>query len=271
MSPLVPYTVKGEGFTFPSSDPEPDSPGRQHLLYSVNNEIRLHHDGDNREYLIKKRLEEISSFALFNDRPIDASRDELRDTESDKLIKACGCEVNALAVREGDLIYAMRREVHRAGNDALLGGGAGSVYGLTVYNNRFVHASIGFQRGDDESRILYTETNKTIAKRPGQIFALATHNGRLVHSETFYADDYVSRIFYTATEFLAEREGTVKCLAVYNGELIDASNRGKIRYTKCGGSEDPIVEAETGIRALLPIDEQTAERLLTLPEVREIE
>jgi hypothetical protein len=68
MSPLVPYTRQGENFTF---NLESDRP-RQHLLYSVGRTIRLHLDGENKEYLIRKRHTKVRALAIHNNRLVDA-------------------------------------------------------------------------------------------------------------------------------------------------------------------------------------------------------
>jgi hypothetical protein len=66
---------------------------------------------------------------------------------------------------------------------------------------------------------------------------------------------------------ITERPSWVNALAIYNGRLIDAGYYNEIFYTE---ENEPIVKTDGPVFSLLPINQKTADRLLTLPEVKEL-
>jgi hypothetical protein len=304
MSPLVPYTRQGENFV---SIPGPDR-SRQHLLYSVGTEIRLHHDGENKEFLIAERPGPVDALAIHRNRLVHAEyvREEglligrILYTEDKELIaERHGC-VRALTDYKGHLIDAgdcseiLYTEDKGPIAERIIARRRGSVYSLAIYRGRLIDASGG--------GILYTETDEPVEPqtpecpsitqeitasttnnitRKEKHFLLGTHclvlgGDRLIRASNYMGENehgtrnsYLSRINRADTgEPIAERPDWVRALAQYKGHLIDAGDYCRIINTTTGKE---IVETENPVFSLLPIEENTAQRLLTLPEVREIE
>jgi hypothetical protein len=219
MSPLVPYTEKGANFS--SNASEPDTP-KPHLLYAHGKQIRLHLDGENKEFLIAERRGLVYALALHDNRLVDGGDYRgIRYTETGKPIaKNSRKKTSDLTVHDKHLLYSNGKEIR------------------------------------------YAETGEVIAKCPDSVFALAIHNNRLV-------DASYDRVLYTDTgEVIAKRSGLISALAVYNNRLIDAGWYNGIFYTE---EKKKIVNVGFIPFALLPIDEKTADRLLTLPWVEELE
>jgi hypothetical protein len=263
MSPLVPYTEKGMNF---SDLPEPDSPRnepKQHLLYSVGTDIRLHHDGENREYLIRRRLQKVFALAVYKDKLIESGQScKIFYTETEEPIAERRASVNALTVHDNHLFHAeipwlqiKGLRIYHTETGKAIAERPGRVFALAVYKDNLIDAG-------EYGKIFYTETEELIAERPDWVRALAVHNNRLVD-----AGDY-RKIFYTKTkEPIAERPSEVNALAIYNNRLVDAGDYGGIFYTE---EKEPIVETHDTVYAILPINDEMANRLLKLPEVEEI-
>jgi hypothetical protein len=268
MSPLVPYTRQGENFV---SIPDPDKP-RPHLLYSLNNAIRLHLDDKNVEYLIAERPAWVKALAIHDNRLVHAENYVeagniqclIFRTETNELIAERPTYVEALAVHDGLLVdagrylHTFRTETEeRIDKHSLL-----YINALTVYKGSLV--------GADDHHIVYVETGGIICERNNGAHALAVHDDRLVHAENRSKSKhgFLGSIFYTENrKQIASRSDYISSIATYKGRLIDAVDAIGIRYTE---TEDPIVRAGGLIHALLPIDDETADRLLTLPGVREL-
>jgi hypothetical protein len=282
MSPLVPYTRQGENFTF---NREPNL-NRPHLLYSVRREIRLHLDRLDTEYLIAERPEGVNALAIHNGRPVDAGfYDRILYTDNDERIGEPVREVSALAVYNGKLIHADIEGIDGEDPDKIpsriiytetgkkVAERPDIVNALAVFGGTIIDAgrydNIYFTTPEfDEFSFTYN------SKFPNGITALVLDDqDALVHAQVQERGRWpiLSTIFYTGPkEPIAEREGTVLALAVYKGRLIDAGDYGQILYTE---KKEPILKKEIDgwINALLPIDNEIADRLLALPEVREIE
>jgi hypothetical protein len=270
MSPLVPYTRKGENFI---SIPEPDEP-RQHLLYSVGHTIRLHHDGENKEFLIAERSDEVKALAIQNNRLVHA----------ENYIDYTECS--------GRIFYTE--------DDEPIAERDGYVYALAIQNNRLVDAG-------DYRKIFYTETDDVIAERPGRVFALAVHDNQLFHAEEVYSyacNRCYGRAFRSETgESIAERPNWITALTFHKGHLVDSGADREIRYTETGefilgcnskiasiaeykgrlihagdyegiycadGGIEQVVRVDRYVLSLLPVGEKTADRLLSLKGVRPI-
>jgi hypothetical protein len=274
MSPLVPYTEKGANFS-DLSEPSPQhtpNQSAQHLLYSVGNTIRLHHDGYNREFLIAERPEEISALAVHDNRLVHAeicsktgdSRALIFYTETDELIARRYGMVNALAVHEDRLIDAgnykkifYTKKYIFTGKSRIIAERPFEVNALATYKDVLIDV-------DGAGTISYTKTDQVIALFPANVHALAVHDGLLVNA---ILDDGWERILcIDTTEFITRRSDRVNALAVYKGRLIDAGHYGQIMYS---ATDEPIIkkEPEGHINALLPIDDEMANRLLELPGV----
>jgi hypothetical protein len=266
MSPLVPHTEKGMNFPVLSEPDSPRNEPKQHLLYSVKREIRLHLDGEKNEFLIAERPDWVRSLAIYNGLLVDAGDyNKIRYTETGEIIAERSAWVKALTIRDnhlidgGDYFQIRYTETGEPIAERLYYTDA-----LTIRDNHLIDA-----HGNE---IRYTETGKLIGKHHRKtISALTVHDNRLVHAEGRIGPNPLSKILYTETgELIAERPGRVNALAVYNGRLIDAGDYWQIRYTE----RDKLMvatENEGVINSLLPIDNQMAERLLKLPEVEEIE
>jgi hypothetical protein len=274
MSPLVPYTVKGEGFTFPSSGPEPDSPARQHLLYSVKNEIRLHHDYEDREYRIKKRVHQIGPLAVRKNSLFHAeSGDEtvkgfiFRTETGERIAERIGT-VKALMPYGGYLFDAGEfGEIFSTERFERIARRGRGVNALAIYNGRLIDGSGIYIR--------YTQPPGGFVAEipaPSVVGALAVHEKRLIQASNCVRDRaplFSGEIFEVeGKKQIAQRSDWVRALASYKGCLIDAGDYCKIFYT---ADNEPLVEADGPINSLLPIDDEMASRLLHLKGVRKLE
>jgi hypothetical protein len=268
VSPLVPHTEKGANF--PSfNPPEPDQP-KEHLLYSVGKTIRLHHDGENREYLIAERPGVVRALAIHDNLLVHAedyndykAQCAILRTETDDIIADRPNFVNALAVYKDKLIDAgAYKEIRYTETDKLIAKRRGSVNALAVHDDRLVEAG-------EHGKVFYTENDEIIAKLSVNVYALASHDNCLAHVEnSIEGRNIYGRVFYTKPyQFIAIRYDWVNALAVYKDRLIDTGNNSKIYYSDTG---ERILEADGPILSLLPIDGQTTDRLLKLPEVKEL-
>jgi hypothetical protein len=307
MSPLVPYTEKGVNFSVKKESNQPS----QHLLYSVNNEIRLHHDGDNREYLIAERPGPVDALAIHRNRLVHAEHvregglliGRILYTEDEELIaERHGCvgaltDYNGRLVDAGDCPEILYTEDKGPIADRVIARRRGSVYSLAIYRGRLIDASGG--------GIRYTETDGQVEPqspecpsitqeiirqsstypvtniaRKEKYFVFGTRclvlgGDRLIRASNYMGENeqgahnsYLSRINHADTgEPIAERPDWVRALAEYKGRLIDAGDYFGIINTATGKA---IVETDYTVNSLLPINDETTDRLLTLPEVREI-
>jgi hypothetical protein len=259
MSPLVPYTKQGESFDFSRKSPGGD---RQHLLYSVPGEIRLHLDGEEREYVIVKDLHWGGNLAIHDNRVVHTDANRIIYTEDGETITRPDT-VRVIAVHKNQLVHAEDYHKGQPNGSRILYTKTGEliarrpegVWDLAVHDGRLVDAG-------NYEKIFYTEEHRPAAKSYSRVRALAVHDGRLV-------DANIRNIQYSnGTRIrIASRLNDINALAVYNGLLIDAGYYGKVFYTE---KNEQILETDNPIFSLLPIDEKTASRLLTLPEVREI-
>jgi hypothetical protein len=266
MSPLVPYTEKGMNF----SSPRPES-GRDNLLYSVGTEIRLHLDGEKKEYLIKRRPRKVSGLAIWKGDVIDAGEyQEVISTETDEVMAECPTDITALAVRGDKIVTA---GFYFEGN--WLGSRiAYAETGERIADRRKTALSLAVLNGDliDAGRyheILRTENDERITARTAPISALAVRENELYFSECYRAGKEThSAIRDLSGNLIRIRNGFVECLAIYKGRLIDAGDYGWIKYSE--GSQEPLVHVGARIGALLPINQEITDRLLSLKGVEEI-
>jgi hypothetical protein len=267
MSPLVPYTRKGENFV---SIPDPDQ-SSPHLLYAVRKKLCLHLDGEKKEYLIKDTHYTIKALVIHEGRLIEARVARILYAETNELLVERDLDVYALAVYNGDLIDAGQGgQILRTETDEPIVEGRAWVDVLTIYNGRLVDSETRPKGRDFISRISYTETGELIAERPFEVNALAVHKNRLVHAEEAPIQElHAGRILDTETgELIAERPDSIQALAIYKGRLIDAGYYNGIYYTE---EKRHIVETTDGfVSALLPIGDKMANRLLKGPEVSEL-
>jgi hypothetical protein len=267
MSPLVPYTRQGENFT---SSQEPD-PSRQSLLYTAHKTICLHHDGKNKEYRIAERPRPVYALALHDNRLVHAEEParshyphEIFYTETNERIAERDGWVKALAVYNGRLVDADAEKIRYTETDEVIAERPnGFIEALVTYKGSLIDAT--------PHLIRHTETGEVIAKSGQDISALADYNGCLVKAEWFVGDRLFleGRIRYVETgKLIASRAGSVQALAVYKGCLVDGGLYLRIPYTE---TDQPIVETNNSVFALLPIDDEIADRLLELPGVSPIE
>jgi hypothetical protein len=266
MSPLVPHTEKGMNF---SDRAEPE---RENLLYALNGEVCLHHEGKNKEYLILKEHMQTSALAFQKGRVVCVGRGTtIFNLETREILAQGDLSITALAVEDDKIVIA---ETEYSGNKPwhvigypetleMIAARPRETMALAIHDDRLVDA------GDYED-IVYTKT-KLIAGRPRHsVTALAARGNELDYSE-YYSTGYE---FHSAineapsNRLIQLRDGLIHSLAIYNGRLIDAGDYGSIRYSET--SEDPIVKARGIVMSLLPVNQETTERLLTLPGVEEI-
>jgi hypothetical protein len=269
MSPLVPHTEQGANF--PSfNQPEPDQ-YKPHLLYSVENTIRLHLDGENKEFVIAERPGVVRALAIHDNTLVHAedysdytAQCAILRTETDDIIADRPNYVEALAVYKDKLVDAgAYKEILYTETDDIIAKRRAWVNALAVHDDRLVDAG-------EYGKFFYTENDEVIAKLSVNVYALASHDNRLAHVEnSIEGKNTYGRVFYTKPyQFIAIRYDWINALAVYKGRLIDTGRYSKIYYSDTG---ERILEADGPILSLLPIDGQTADRLLKLPGVEEIE
>jgi hypothetical protein len=266
MSPLVPYTEKGANFRFEKGP----TTAREHLLYSVEKTLRLHHDGDNREYLIAESDAYLPALAIHKNRLVHAEArigpkplSKILYTETGELIAERPDWVLSLAVQKKRLVDAgeykqiLYTETEKTAPEER----TGRVFAIAVHDGRLVHAG--------PMGIHYTESGERIAGHIGGLLTIAVHKNRLVHALSVAEDDgIVDLIYYTeGNELIAKRRRNTNALATYKGRLIDAGDYEYIFYT---GEDEPILKTDGSVLSLLPIGDKMADSLLKLPEVREI-
>jgi hypothetical protein len=259
MSPLVPYTEKGVNFSVKKESNQPS----QHLLYSVNNEIRLHLDGDGGEYRIAERSHDIKALAIHDNRLVDASGKYISYTEPDGFISGRPGVVNALAVYKNRLVDAGDYEqICYTRSRVFLAERVGGVTSLAIYKKRLIDI-------DRYGIISYTKTNELAERCLEKGAAIAVHGDQIFAAENDReAGKCYGRVLRTQPwEWITERSEWINALATYKGRLIDAGYYNEIFYTK---EDELILETDGPVFALLPIDEQMARRLLTLPEARKV-
>jgi hypothetical protein len=277
MSPLVPYTEKGMNF-LDLSVKEKEKGIRQHLLYSIGKSICLHQEDENREFQIAVRRGFVDALAVYENRLVHAEQPakSLRPhtifyTETGEPIAERESAVRGFVIYNGLLVDADAEEVRYTETDESIAArfdlradhSPEFITALTIYEGSLIDATQHFIR--------YTETGEEIAESRHTISALATYNGRLVKAESFCRDrlHFEGWIRYAEKgKLIAARPNEVRALAIYNNRLIDAGGYGGIVYTE--EEKEPIVKTERPVNALLPIDNETANSLLTLPGVREI-
>jgi hypothetical protein len=270
MSPLVPYTEKGRNFSDLSESES--GPERENLLYAFNDEIRLHHDGENKEYLIRKENMQISELAFQKGRVVCLGQGtKIFSLETRETLAQGALCITALAVEDDKIVVAQadfsgdkpRHRIVYAETGELITERSKEISALAIHDGRLIDA------GDYRS-IFRTKTNLIIARPRHSVNALAARGNELDYSE-YYSIGYEihSAINEAPSNRLIQlRKGRIRSLAIYNGRLIDAGDYGSIRYSET--SEDPIVEIGAWISSLLPINQEITDRLLTLKGVRRI-
>jgi hypothetical protein len=288
MSPLVPHTVKGESFA------------RFHwkknrLLYVLSHEIRLHIEGEKKEYQIADRLGWLHDLALLDGALIAATSSSGLETgkivniEEDRYgIAECPHGwISHITVYNGKLAYVESLDLGRVGHPTYRINYYSadsksqkrpefpcSIIALAVHDNKLVHVEDRdpIKTWEMKSRFVYTETGEVIISNVGWVNDVAVHEGDLIYAEKNGGIRYARN-----GKSAVERKGiSAELINVLDGRLIYTSGyadekgtqRSKLSYAESG---EQILDVEGHIWALLPIDEETSDRLLNLPEVREIE
>jgi hypothetical protein len=275
MSPLVPYTEKGMNFSGFNEEPY-HAP--QSLLYAVYDEIRLHLFGEDKEYLITECRYPVDALAIHDNRLVHAENRAAEGTfdgfivrtETNERVAERPRKINALAVYKDRLIDAGNYdEIRYTQGNVRMARRTEHIEALAIHDGRLVDVENRGKDGLLYHQSFYTKPKKLIEDRPSLVSSIVSHDDRLVHAENLTSSgNYRSGIFHTGTgKIIADRPNWINALAVYNGRLIDTGDYKQILFTDTGES---IVDTERGVSALLPIGEELADRLLTLPEVREL-
>jgi hypothetical protein len=254
MSPLVPYTKKGESFDF-SPAPEPEL---QSLLYSAGNTIRLHNYADGKEYLIARRKDPVFALTVHKGRIYDSCFNRIHVNLSGKSVAArqggtlslASCQDRLFDAGHYNLIYDTMANAPVAKRER-------DVFALAV------HEAELYDAGQD-GKIHKTETGEVIGDYGTMIRGLASCEGEL------YAIVECEIFENSRGRAITKRLNVINAFADYNGRLIDGGRYDQIIDTLSG---EPIIEVgdiQYGVQDLVPIDQKLADRLMQRKGVEKI-
>jgi hypothetical protein len=276
MSPLVPYTRKGENFAFSPKTPEPE---RQNLLYSVDHNflrhpLCLHVEESGRDYSIVEGPYPINNLAVlgdklfFSDNRFSNSAEPMGRIvclETKEEVYRHSDFILGMVAHDGDLICSDKNRIFGAKKTRAPLWIGRRISELAILGGRLIHSEwsnpsgIPLDIGQEDVR--YTKTGALIGSYGGSLRAMVAEGEDLIVAKGN------REIVRGADEVIATRRDHATSLAIYNGHLIDA---GKYRAVCDTESGEQFIETLYPILALLPIDQKTTDRLLTLPGVKEI-